>query len=74
MEDTLESVKKEIQSVINKLKYLETPEYVKLYGAEQRDKSRKNVSDLFKDLLRKKEMLEMQEKIDKEDKDDRFFF
>ena len=74
MEDTLESVKKEIKSVINKLKYLETPEYVKLYGAEQRDKSRKNVSDLFKDLLRKKEMLEMQEKIDKEDKYDRFFF
>lgn len=64
MEDTLESVKKEIKSVINKLKYLETPEYVKLYGAEQRDKSRKNVSDLFKDLLRKKEMLEMQEKED----------
>ena len=62
MEDTLESVKKEIQSVINKLKYLETPECVKLYGAEQRDKSRKNVSDLFKDLLYKKEMLEIQEK------------
>ena len=62
MEDTLESVKKEIQSVINKLKYLETPEFVKFYGAEQRDKSRKNVSDLFKDLLYKKEMLEIQEK------------
>lgn len=67
MEDTLESVKKEIQSVINKLKYLETPEYVKLFGAEQREKSRKSVTELFKDLLRKKEMLEMQEKIDKED-------
>lgn len=64
MEDTLESVKKEIKSVINKLKYLETPEYLKLYGAEQRDKSRKNVSDLFKDLLRKKEMLEKKEKED----------
>ena len=58
MEDTLESIKKEIQSVIIKLKYLETPEYVKLYGVEQRDKSRKNVSDLFKDLLSKKEILE----------------
>jgi len=68
MEDTLESIKKEIKSVIIKLKYLETPEYVKLFGAEQRDKSRKSISDLFKDLLRKKEMLE------KEDKDDRFFF
>jgi hypothetical protein len=65
MEDTLESIKKEIKSVINKLKYLETPEYLKLYGAEQRDKSRKNVSDLFKDLLRKKEILE---------KEDGFFF
>ena len=61
MEDTLESVKKEIKSVINKLKYLETPEYVKLYGAEQRDKSRKNVTELFKDLLRKKEMLEKED-------------
>jgi hypothetical protein len=71
MEDTLESIKKEIKSVIIKLKYLETPEYVKLFGAEERDKSRKIISDLFKDLLRKKEMLEMQEK---EDKDDRFFF
>ena len=74
MEDTLESVKKEIKSVINKLKYLETPEYVKLFGAEQRDKSRKSVTELFKDLLRKKEMLEMQEKIDKEEKEDGFFF
>ena len=68
MEDTLESVKKEIESVINKLKYLETPEYVKLYGVEQRDKSRKNVTELFKDLLCKKEMLEMQEKKKKEEK------
>jgi hypothetical protein len=34
---------------------------------EQRDKSRKSVTDLFKYLLSKKEMLEMQEKIDKED-------
>ena len=71
MEDTLESVKKEIQSVINKLKYLETPEYVKLYGAEQRDKSRKNVTDLFKDLLRRKEMLEM---LEMQEKKDEFFF
>ena len=61
MEDTLESVKKEIQSVINKLKYLETPEYVKLFGAEKREKSRKNVTELFKDLLRKKEMLEKED-------------
>ena len=61
MEETLESIKKEIQSVINKLKYLETPEYVKLFGVEQRDKSRKNVSDLFKDLLHKKEMLEKED-------------
>jgi hypothetical protein len=61
MEDTLESIKKEIQSVINKLKYLETPEYVKLYGAEQIDKSRKNVTDLFKYLLSKKEMLEKED-------------
>lgn len=61
MEDTLESVKKEIKSVINKLKYLETPEYVKLFGAEQREKSRKNVTELFKDLLRKKEMLEKED-------------
>ena len=61
MEDTLESVKKEITSVINKLKYLETPEYVKLYGAEQRDKSRKSVTDLFKYLLSKKEMLEKED-------------
>lgn len=74
MEDTLESVKKEITSVINKLKYLETPEYVKLYGVEQRDKSRKSVTDLFKYLLSKKEMFEMQEKIDKEDKENGFFF
>ena len=61
MEDTLESVKKEIQSVINKLKYLETPEYVKLFGVEKREKSRKNVTELFKDLLRKKEMLEKED-------------
>ena len=61
MEDTLESVKKEIKSVINKLKYLETPEYVKLFGAEKREKSRKNVTELFKDLLRKKEMLEKED-------------
>jgi len=51
----LKKINDEIDAVIDRLQELESKEYRKKYGIEIQRNTRKIVSDLFKDLLIKKE-------------------
>lgn len=55
--DSLEEINKEIESVIERLKELETPKIIKEYGIEKQENIRKLVTQIFRDLLFKKEEL-----------------
>ena len=55
--DSLEEINKEIESVIERLKELETPKIIKEYGIEKQENIRKFVTQIFRELLLKKEEL-----------------
>lgn len=65
--ETLEEINKHIKLVIKRLKEFETLEYIFKHGVETQEKNRKEATEIFKKLLIRKELLEMQEKIDEED-------